>query len=192
MVGLRLLKLTDAALLADYHRRNEEFHRPWSPLMPPEHTTVAFQKQRLRDYLRRHVCGDAYRFGIFTDATDAVTAPVTDAANPTELLLGLITLTAVERSAFQNGRLGYSIDQQFKNRGLLTVNLRQVIHYAFGELKLHRLEANILPYNGASRRVLEKCGFQKIGYSPKYLQIQGIWQDHELYMLLAPWLAENS
>jgi ribosomal-protein-alanine N-acetyltransferase len=172
MLSLRLLRLIDAALLADYHKRNQEFHRPWSPLMPPDYITARFQEQYLRNYLQRHAWGDQYRFGLFT-----TTEPM--------LLVGLITLAAVERDFFQNGRLGYSIDQQFSSRGIMTEHLEQVCRYAFEELGLHRLEASIMPHNAASRRVLEKCGFQKIGYSPKYLQIQGVWQDHELYMRLA-------
>lgn len=172
MASLRLLIWADAAQLADYYHRNQEFHRPWSPAMPPQHNTVSFQQQWLQTYLKRHTRGEQYRFGIFTDAEPA-------------LLIGSINLTAVERGAFQNGRLGYSVDQQFANRGVITRHLQQVMQYAFGDLGLHRLEANILPHNAASRRVLEKCGFEKIGYSPKYLQIQGVWQDHELYMALA-------
>jgi ribosomal-protein-alanine N-acetyltransferase len=171
MFSLRLLTLADATLLADYHKRNQEFHRPWSPLMPPDYITPAFQEQRLRNYFRRHSWGEQYRFGIFT--RDPV------------LLIGTITLAAVEREFFQNGRLGYSVDQQFQNQGVITANLKKVIQFSFEEQKLHRLEASIMPHNQASRRVLEKCGFEKIGYSPKYLQIQGVWQDHELYMRLA-------
>lgn len=140
--------------------------------MPEDYATCDFQVRQLQDYLKRHRRGEQYRFGIFTEAA------------PT-LLIGAINLTAVERAAFQNGRLGYSIDQQFRNCGIMTKNLQKVMRVAFKELGLHRLEANIMPHNAASRRVLEKCGFQKIGYSPKYLQIQGVWRDHELYMALA-------
>lgn len=176
MFSLRLLTLADATRLADYHQRNAEFHRPWSPLMPPDYATPAFQEQRLRNYFRRHNWGEQYRFGIFTEAA-------LDQASVQ--LIGTITLAAVEREFFQNGRLGYSIDQQYQNRGVITANLQKVIHFSFVEQGLHRLEASIMPHNAASRRVLEKCGFEKIGYSPNYLQIQGVWRDHELYMRLA-------
>lgn len=172
MFLLRLLTLTDASPLADYYRRNEAFHREWSPLMPVGYATPAFQETRLQNYFKRHSWGEQYRFGIF-------------ALEPDESLIGTITLAAVEREFFQNGRLGYSVDEQFQRRGVITENLQKVMQFAFEQQGLHRLEANIMPHNIASRRVLEKCGFQKIGYSPKYLQIQGVWRDHELYMALA-------
>jgi [ribosomal protein S5]-alanine N-acetyltransferase len=172
MFSQRLLTLSDAVQLADYYHRNQDFHREWSPLMPAGYTSPAFQETRLRTYFQRHNRGEQYRFGIFT-----ATLP--------ELLIGTITLAAVEREFFQNGRLGYSIDQQFCNRGVMTESLRSVMQFAFEKQGLHRLEASIMPHNIASRRVLEKCGFQKIGFSPKYLQIQGVWRDHEIYMALS-------
>lgn len=172
MFSLRLLTLTDAAALAGYYHRNQDFHRQWTPLMPDGYTSPAFQEVRLRAYFERHSWGEQYRFGIFASADP-------------ELIIGTITLAAVEREFFQNGRLGYSVDQQFRNRGVITENLQKVMQFAFAKQRLHRLEASIMPHNVASRRVLEKCGFQKIGYSPQYLQIQGVWRDHELYMVLA-------
>lgn len=35
-----------------------------------------------------------------------------------------------------------------------------------------------MPRNRASLRVLEKCGFEWEGLSPRYLQIHGVWEDH--------------
>jgi len=173
---LRLLTLADATELADYYRRNEVFHRDWSPLMPADYSTPRVQEARLRSYFERHNRGEQYRFGIFVSGCF-------DQMQST--LIGTITLAGVEQDFFQNGRIGYSVDQQWCNRGVVTNHLQQVMQFAFGKLKLHRLEASVMPENLASRRVMEKCGFEKIGHAPKYLQIQGIWQDHDLYARLA-------
>jgi [ribosomal protein S5]-alanine N-acetyltransferase len=178
--SFRLLILQDAAQLADYYQRNQDFHRPWSPPLTARFATLAFQEQRLRKYLEKHDRGEEYRFGIFANTINAEPSIA-----KTSLLIGSINLTTVERAPFQNGRLGYSMDARYTNRGILSTYLKEVIKYAFGTLGLHRLEANIMPRNAASRRVLQKCGFQKIGYSPKYLNIQGVWEDHEMYMVLA-------
>jgi len=51
-------------------------------------------------------------------------------------------------------------------------------------LGLHRLEAACLPHNIASARVLEKVGFAREGRARRYLKINGIWQDHDLFALL--------
>ena len=65
--------------------------------------------------------------------------------------------------------------------GLLAPDVRQ----AFGPLGLHRVEAGTLVDNGASQRVLEKNGFERIGVAPSYLRIAGAWRDHILFQRLA-------
>ena len=64
------------------------------------------------------------------------------------------------------------------NRGYITEALRCAIEYAFAQLKLHRIEANIIPRNARSRRVVEKLGFEPEGLARKYLKINGVWEDH--------------
>lgn len=59
------------------------------------------------------------------------------------------------------------------------------VKYAFKELGLHRLEANIQPENVRSIALVKRLGFQKEGFSPRYLQIDGVWRDHERWALLA-------
>ncbi len=50
--------------------------------------------------------------------------------------------------------------------------------WAFRALGLHRVEANIMPRNTASRRAAAKAGFVEEGLSRKYLKINGVWEDH--------------
>jgi ribosomal-protein-alanine N-acetyltransferase len=66
----------------------------------------------------------------------------------------------------------------------MTDALKAIVPYAFGTLGLHRLEAACLPHNAASARVLEKAGFTREGLARRYLRIDGVWQDHDLYALL--------
>lgn len=67
---------------------------------------------------------------------------------------------------------------------MTTEALKAAIRYIFEEWKLHRIEANIIPRNAASIRVIEKLGFEREGYCRKYLKINGIWEDHYSYALL--------
>jgi ribosomal-protein-alanine N-acetyltransferase len=68
----------------------------------------------------------------------------------------------------------------------MTEAVAAVVELAFGPLQLHRVEANIIPRNMPSRRVVEKLGFVNEGLSPKYLKINGVWEDHMHYVVLNP------
>ena len=58
-----------------------------------------------------------------------------------------------------------------------------MLRHAFGRLGLHRVEANIQPHNQPSRVVAQRNGFQLEGFSPRYLQIAGVWADHERWAI---------
>ncbi len=66
----------------------------------------------------------------------------------------------------------------------MTAAVRAVIPFAFGTLRLHRLEAACIPTNAGSIRLLENTGFVREGYAREYLCINGTWQDHLLYARL--------
>lgn len=95
------------------------------------------------------------------------------------VLLGRITLNAIERGPFQNARLGYWTGAPHAGRGYMTDAVGAMVRLAFEDLGLHRVCANIMPANAASRKVLERNGFVREGYSRNYLQIRGVWEDHE-------------
>ena len=59
--------------------------------------------------------------------------------------------------------------------------VQAVVHYAFTQMDLSRLESACLPENAASRGVLETCGFKYEGVAQSYLQIDGRWRNHVLY-----------
>jgi RimJ/RimL family protein N-acetyltransferase len=62
-----------------------------------------------------------------------------------------------------NPEIGYWIGVPFWGRGYATEAARAVIDYAFGDFGLDLLEGAARVTNPASRRVLEKCGFQWTG-----------------------------
>lgn len=57
------------------------------------------------------------------------------------------------------------------------------VGYAFFELKLHRIEANIMCENERSKKLFTDFGFRLEGMSKNYLYINGAWRDHFKYAL---------
>jgi ribosomal-protein-alanine N-acetyltransferase len=100
-------------------------------------------------------------------------------------IVGVIDQSQIFRKSFQNAYLSYYGMIAFARRGLMTEAIRLTARFAFDEIGLHRLEANIQPANVRSIALVQRVGFRKEGFSPRYLQISGVWCDHERWALLA-------
>ena len=68
----------------------------------------------------------------------------------------------------------------------MTEAVNAIVDFAFEALNLHLIEAYVMPDNGASIRLLERCGFQSEGLKHSYMHINGKWEDHLAYYLLNP------
>ena len=55
--------------------------------------------------------------------------------------------------------------------------------FAFEEVLLHRLQVSIVPRNRSSRRVVEKLDLRCEGLAERYLEINGVWEDHLRYAI---------
>jgi len=100
-------------------------------------------------------------------------------------LFGVFTISQIVRGAFQSAYLGYYGHARYTGQGYMGAALDQVLDYAFGQLALHRIEANIQPANGPSIALARGAGFRLEGFSPRYLLIGGRWRDHERYAITA-------
>ena len=98
-------------------------------------------------------------------------------------LAGVINITEIVRGVFKSGYLGYYAFSPHDGLGYMTQGLREAITRGFRVHQLHRLEANIQPGNGSSRRLVRRLGFRREGLSPRYLKIAGRWRDHERWAI---------
>ena len=71
--------------------------------------------------------------------------------------------------------------QELNGRGVATEAVGWCASGAFGEARLHRLEAATLVDNIGSQTVLRRNRFTEIGRCPRYLHIAGAWRDHLLF-----------
>jgi [ribosomal protein S5]-alanine N-acetyltransferase len=170
-VLLRQPRLEDFEPWAALRARSRSFLEPWEPLWHDEDLTRRAFKARVKRATNEAEADEAYSFLIFR-AFD-------------QTLLGGVTLGLVRRGVAQACTMGYWIGEPHAGQGWMSRAVRAVSTHAFEELRLRRIEAACLPVNEPSRRLLERIGFQREGYARQYLCINGGWEDHLLYALLA-------
>lgn len=165
------LKSDDAEMFCDFLIRNKEFFRASGPIYDSNYENIEYYRKMLERSAIESMDGRHYKFGVFKKEDRSK-------------VIGSIALSNIAMGNFRSCFLGYRLDEKENSKGYATEAIKSVIHFAFNELKLHRIEANIMPDNSASIRVVQKLGFTYEGDSKKYLQINGIWEDHSHYVLL--------
>jgi ribosomal-protein-alanine N-acetyltransferase len=158
----------------DVRHRSRDWLEVWEPRPEPGASDPVTDREAFRArcgaWDRQRHFDAAYGFGLF----------LRDGRFAGEASLG-----SVQRGPFQSAFIGYWIDEALAGRGYVPEGVVLLIRHAFEALQLHRLEAAIVPRNTASRRVVEKLGLREEGTSLRFLQIQGVYEDHIRYALTA-------
>ena len=160
-VILRRATGQDQAEFLDLVRASAGLHGPW--------ISLPSTPQEYEAYLRRYQRRDE----------ESLLVCVRD----TGVMAGLVNIQSIIRGRFQSASLGYAAFAPSAGQGYLAEGLGLVVRYAFGQLRLHRLEANIQPGNKASIGLVRRLGFRCEGYSPDMLFIDGAWRDHERWAI---------
>ncbi|MFA6905888.1 MAG: GNAT family protein [Sphaerochaeta sp.] len=100
-------------------------------------------------------------------------------------VVGTVYLNHIVWGVSLSAKIGYSIDHDLWRQGYGAEAVASAVSYAFDALKLHRLEANIMGANEASRALVTKLGFSPEGVCRGYLFLNGRWEDHLRYTLLS-------
>jgi len=142
---------------------NRDFYRPW--VVPP------YSSRGFQQYLQRIAEGRDSGFLVLDLET--------------RQLQGVVNLNEITRRGMDTASLGYYGRSDSAGRGYLREAVACVLDHAFGELALHRVEANIQPGNARSIALVAALGFRCEGLSLRYMRIDGDWRDHERWAVLA-------
>ncbi len=116
-----------------------------------------------------------YQWGIALATDDAV--------------VGTTTLFRFDRP-HRRAEIGFALRSDHWRLGLAREAVARLLEYAFGELDLHRVEADVDPRNAASLALCEKLGFRREGLLRQRYFVSGEIQDSVLLGLLRPdWAA---
>lgn len=170
-LALQVFRKSDGEKVLDYYQRNRDFLEEWDPHRPFGFYTLNYQEQMLEKEYKLYEEKSMIKLWI---------SPKEDLSKT----IGFVVFNNIIRGCFLSCHLGYKLDKDYINHGYVTEAVKKGIDIMFGEYGLHRIEANIMPKNKRSIRVVEKLGFYHEGLALKYLNIHGQWEDHIHYVLL--------
>jgi [ribosomal protein S5]-alanine N-acetyltransferase len=171
-VGLRPIRLRDAAAWREVRHRNADWLRPWEATVPSGSArddvppTFGAMVRRLRGEAREGRC--------------LPWVMTYDGA-----LVGHMTVAGISYGSIRGGHIGYWIDRRVAGRGITPTAVAMAVDHCFDVLRLHRIEICIRPENTPSLRVVEKLGMRCEGLRPSYLHIDGAWRDHLCFAVTA-------
>lgn len=172
---LKIIDGTNAEEVLDYYLRNREFIKEWEPIRTDEFFTLNNLKELLNSEYDSIKAGNSFKYWIYKKDCDN--------KDINQKLIGSVAFTNIVEGCFLSCNLGYKLDKDEINCGFITEAIQLGINIMFHEFGLHRIEANIMPKNKRSLRVVEKLGFYHEGLAYKYLKINGNWEDH-IHMVL--------
>ena len=171
-VTLRTMVPDDYDKWIEVRERCRDWLVPWEPRpegapVPAEDRASFGARCSMRE--RERQMGTGYGFGVFVG----------------ERLVGELTLSSVQRGPFQSAYIGYWIDEAVAGRGYTPEAVVVALRLAFEDLGLHRIEISIIPRNDRSKRVVEKLAIRHEGIAKRFLQINGVWEDHSRFAITA-------
>lgn len=179
-IVLRQLVVTDFPQWREVRRRNVDWLTKWEPTRPFGAPDVIEDREafgiRCSSRQREQQLGVGYGFGIFVEGS----------------FCGEINISSVQRGPFQSAYVGYWIDEAQAGNSYTPEAVVVLARHAFEQLGLHRLQISIIPRNSSSRRVAEKLALREEGTALRYLEINGVWEDHVRYAITAEDWAERS
>ncbi|HOK49329.1 MAG TPA: GNAT family N-acetyltransferase [Sedimentibacter sp.] len=161
---LKILKPNYCRQVLDYYKRNHDFLQEWEPQRPKDFYTLSYQKRQLSYEYRMFKERKLIRFWILKKEDNK--------------LIGNICLSNIIMGNFRSCYMGYKLDCDEINKGYMTEAIKKVLDIMFNEYGLHRIEVNVMPRNIRSLKVMKKLNFEEEGYSRRYLEINGKWEDH--------------
>jgi ribosomal-protein-alanine N-acetyltransferase len=103
---------------------------------------------------------------------------------PADLVVGIVFLHSFSKQHLK-AEIAFNLARAHWNQGLATEAVSAVLHFAFHQLGLNRIEALCMPENLSSRKVLEKLGMAFEGRMKKAHHRYDGFHDMDLFASLA-------
>lgn len=161
---LKILKPNYGRDVLEYYRRNHSFLNEWEPKRTKDFYTLSYQKRQLNNEYSMFKDNKLVRFWIVKKEDNKI--------------IGNVCYSNIIMGNFKSCFLGYKLDKDEINKGYMSEAVKKTAQIMFEDFDLHRIEVNVVPRNIRSLKVMEKLEFEQEGFSKRYLEINGVWEDH--------------
>lgn len=154
--------------LLEFVTENKDFFAPWEPRRLPAFYTAEFQAQVLHAEFQAILRCVYLRYYLFLKEDP-------------EHIIGTVSFSNISRSEDKSCRVGYKLAKAYTGQGYATEALRRLLAEIHQGLSIHRVEADIMPNNLPSLKLIERLGFSYEGVARSSHEINGTWTDHLRY-----------
>lgn len=166
---LRMLEPSEASRAVSFYLDNKEHLEPTGPRWTEDFFELERWQAQLETFQIDYRNNLSLKLFIFEKASQDI--------------VGFVNFNNIVRGVAQYCNVGYSLAASRQGLGYMDEAMRFAIKYSFEVINLHRINANYMPHNVRSGKVLKKLGFVAEGFARDYLFINGRWEDHILTSL---------
>jgi len=136
------------------------------------HQSIDITTSVLSDWVSQYQAGPNYHWAIVELKNNELIGSI-----------GLVKLSEFN----ERGEIGYCIAYDYWNQGIVTEALSEIIKYLFNDIGFNKLTAKHATQNGASGKVMIKCGMKLEGVLlQEHKNKQGTFDDMAVYGCLNP------
>lgn len=168
---LSILHPNDADKVLSFYEKNKEYFEPWEPERDSKFYTISYQQLSLAVEYNLIMNNKILRFWVFH-------------RNDPQTVIGSVNFYNIIQGSYSTCQLGYKLDRNFIGNGFALESVQAAMGILFEEYRLHRIEANIMPTNLRSIRLIKKLGFSYEGLCRSSIRINSKWEDHVRFALI--------
>ena len=100
----------------------------------------------------------------------------------TGTIVGMINFHVENRN--DSVEFNYATDNRFWGKGIMTEALRVVTKFAIEKMMVNRIQGGCIVENLASKRVIEKCGYEFEGVLRAFVKLEDGYHDMNMYSII--------
>ncbi|MDO5155623.1 MAG: GNAT family protein [Eubacteriales bacterium] len=155
-----------------FYERNQQLFDVYEPTRPSNFYTLPFQTAFMQQEYLDVVKGKTLRYYVYLH-------------DDPDKIIGSVNFSNIMHGPFSRASIGYKFDATVHGNGYAHEACQAAIEVIFTNYKIHRLDARVAPDNIPSIKLLERLGFVYEGIEYKGVEVNGSFQDHFRYGLLA-------